>query len=318
MRAWWCVVLLAGVVAAQTSARPNDEAAGRKEQLLWQKLEQQVRDADRDLDGVLAVALTDLTSGRQLDWHADEVMPTASTIKIAVLAELYRQTQQAAAGASGKATLADLYTMNAADLVPDSDIMGGLTPGVTRLTLRDVATTMIAVSDNAATNVLIDRIGMENVNALLDSLGLQHTRLRRKMMDLKAAQEGRENVATPRELATLLETIYRGRLLNPELTADFFKLLATHKDSAFVRALPEGVRSADKPGELEGVRNDCGIVYATNRPFALCIMTTYDVRERQAQEIIGRLAVAAYEMFARLGRASPYGRVISPGNSSHP
>lgn len=71
------------------------------------------------------------------------------------------------------------------------------TPGVTRLTLRDLATMMVAVSDNSATNVLIGRVGMENVNAMLDSLGLHATRLRRQMMDLKAASEGRENVSTP-------------------------------------------------------------------------------------------------------------------------
>ena len=77
--------------------------------------------------------------------------------------------------------------------------MGGLTPGVTKLTLRDLATMMVAVSDNSATNVLIDRVGMDNVNALMTSLGLQHTLLRRKMMDLKAAGEGRENVSTPQK-----------------------------------------------------------------------------------------------------------------------
>src|SRR5207245_4732992 len=142
----------------------------------------------------------------------------ASSIKIAVLAELYHQAQQ------GKLKLTDLYTVQSSDLVPDSDIMGGLTPGVTRITLRDLATMMVAVSDNSATNVLIDRVGMENVNRMLASQGFSATRLRRKMMDLKAAEQGRENVASPRELAQLLENIWRGKLLNPELTADFFKM----------------------------------------------------------------------------------------------
>src|SRR5216684_149427 len=95
-----------------------------------------------------------LTDGHKYLLHANDVYPQASSIKIWVLAELYRQAQQ------GKLKLTDLYTVNAADLVQDSDIMGGLTPGVTRITLRDLATMMVAVSDNAATNVLIDRIGM--------------------------------------------------------------------------------------------------------------------------------------------------------------
>jgi beta-lactamase class A len=316
MKSAFSIAMLTLLLIATASAQethPPSAPGSEKQQLLWQKLEAAVHNADRDLDGVLGVAVLDLTSGQQLLWHADEVMPQASSIKIAVLAELYRQSQ---ANAAGKARLSDLYTVNAADLVPDSDIMGGLTPGVTRITLRDLATMMVAVSDNSATNVLIDRVGMENVNALLDSLGLKNTRLRRKMMDLKAAQEGRENISTPREMMTLLEAIYRGRVLNREMTADFIKMLSTHKDSAMVRDLPEGVQIADKPGELEGVRNDSGIVFAKNRPFILCVMSTYDRREKQAKEIIGRIAVEAYNMFERIGRASQYGRTISPGNSA--
>ena len=125
---------------------------------------------------------------------------------------------------------------------------------------------MVAVSDNSATNVLIDRVGMENVNTLMDSLSLSHTRLRRKMMDLKAAGEGRENISTPAEMMALLEDIYRGKVLNPEMTADFFKMLSTHKESFIPRDLPEGLKIANKPGELEGVRNDSGVVFRREPP----------------------------------------------------
>ncbi len=286
--------------------------ANHKPDLLWQKLEGQIEQADHELDGVLGLYLVDLTDGRQFALYADEVMPTASTIKIAVLAELYRQAQQ------GKLHLNDPYTVRREDIVPDSDIMGGLTPGTTRVTLRDLATMVAAVSDNSAANVLIDRVGMDNVNAMLDSLVLPQTRLRRKMMDLKAAAQGRENVATPREIALLLAYIYQGKLLNKEMTDDLLQVLSTNKDSPFRHALPPEVRSADKPGELEAVRNDCGIIFATNRPFVLCAMTTYDRDERQAEAILGRLARLSFDYFDRVGRASPLGRVISSGNSGPP
>src|SRR5205807_2147207 len=282
------------------------------------KLQATITDIDHNLDGVLGVAILDLTDGKQILIHADDVFPQASSIKIAVLAELYHQAQQSAAGVSGKAKLTDLYTMNAADLVADSDIMGGLTPGVTRITNRDLATMMVAVSDNSATNVLIDRVGMQNVNALMDSLGLSHTRLRRKMMDVKAAGEGRENISTPREMMTLLEAIYQGKVLNKEMTDDFLKMLSTHKESFIPRDLPDDVRIANKPGELEAVRNDSGIVFAKNRPYVICVMTTYLKNEREGEEAITRVSALAYRMFDRLGRASEYGRVVSPSNSSKP
>ena len=304
-----CLLLLVAGSFAQTAATRQQS---EKQQVLWQKLEAGIGEVDRDLDGVLGLAILDLSSGQKFLLHPDDVFPQASSIKIAVLAELYRQAQQ------GKLKLTDLYTVEASDLVPDSDILGGLTPGVTRITNRDLATMVVAVSDNSATNVLIDRVGMENVNALMDSLGLTHTRLRRKMMDVKAAGEGRENVSTPREMMALLESIYRGEVLNKEMTDDFLKMLSTHKESFLPRDLPDDVRVANKPGELEAVRNDSGIVFAKNRPYVICVMTTYLKNEREGEEAITRVSALAYRMFDRLGRASEYGRVVSPSNSSKP
>jgi len=299
---------LAGGLAAsaQTSPPPPTE----KQAVLWMKLEKSILDIDRGLDGVMGVAIVDLTDGHKYLLHANDVYPQASSIKICILAELYRQAQQ------GKLKLTDLYSVNAADLVQDSDIMGGLTPGLTQITLRDLATMMVAVSDNSATNVLIDRVGMDNVNAFLNAQGLRDTRLRRKMMDLKAAAEGRENVSTPNEMLNLLQALYRGEILNKEMTDDFFKVLSTHKDSWIPRNLPDDLKIADKPGSLEGVRNDSGVIFVDKRPFVLCVMTTYLHRERDGEEAISNISLAAWRMFDRLARASEYGRVISPGNSS--
>lgn len=277
-----------------------------KRQVLWQKLQEELRAVDSNLDGVMGLAVKDLTSGEEFFINPDEIMPQASSIKIAVLADLYLQAQQR------KLKLTDEYTVRREDLVSGSDIMLGLTAGVTRLTLRDLATMMVAVSDNSATNVLIDHVGMENVNAMLEGLGLHATRLRRKMMDLKAASEGRENVSTPREMMTLLETIYRGKLLNPEMTADFMKMLSTHKESSMLQGLPDDAVAANKPGELEAVRNDSGIVLVKNRPYLLCLMTAYLKDEKEGSAAIRKIATLTYSYFDRVSRASEYGRVVSP------
>jgi len=290
---------------AQTNAPVNSE----KQQILKAKLEDRIHQVAGGLDGVMGVAILDLTSGDLITYHADEVFPTASSIKVAVLAELYRQNEKAG---GGNAKLSDTYVMNKADDVPDSAIFNGLTPGVTKLTLRDAAQMVVAVSDNSATNVLIDRVGMDNVNKMLQGLSLTHTKLQRKMMDINAAKEGRENLASPREFTLLLEAIYRNKLFNEQSTTDFMKLLSTGKASPMRRAFPDSVTVADKPGELDAVRNDIGIIYAPNRPFVISVMSSYLKSERAGEDAIGEVAQAAYEYFDKLGRSSPYGRAMQP------
>jgi len=314
MKATIWIVLL-GCAYAQTSApsccpqTPTKE----KQQALWSKLQDKIAEIDRGLDGVMGIAVRDLTSGETFLRHGDDIFPQASSIKIAVLAELYHEEQRARRGESGVARLVDLYTMRSEDLVPDSSIMGGLTPGVSRITNRDLATMMVAVSDNSATNVLIDRLGMPNVERMLSSVGLKNTHLQRKMMDIAAARQGRENISTPREMMTLLDAIYRNKLFDKELTADFFKVLSTTKDSSIPKLLPPDLTIANKPGELEAVRNDSGIIFVPNRPFILCVMTTYLHDERAGQRAISEIALAAYQYFDRLGRSSEYGRAV-PAN----
>jgi beta-lactamase class A len=291
------------VVAA--TALAEQKPANAAEDLLWKKLDTRVGEAVEKFDGVIGVAILDLTDGRAILKNADSVFPTASSIKIAILLELYRQEQ------SGKAKLNDVYTFDAKDLVEDSQIMTGLTPGVTKVTNRDLAQFMVAVSDNAAANVLIDRIGMQNVNATLKSLGLTKTILRRKMMDVAAARRGDENVSTPPEMARLLETIYKGKALNADLTAAMIKQLKTFKkDSWLSTDLPPDVEVADKPGGLEGVRTDSGIVFAKNRPFAISVMTSSVRDGRAAERAIGEIALAAFNYFDMRGKTSEYGRVL--------
>jgi len=304
-----CFATLGSLPATALAAQQPPPA---KELLLWQKLESSILGEDQRLDGVLGIAIEDLSNGHTLLRNADETFPTASTIKIAILAELYRQAQQ------GKLKLTDIYTLEPSDLVGGSGIANALTPGTTKLTLRDAAALMISVSDNSMTNVLIDRVGLDSVNALLGSLNLTRTRLRRKMMDIRAAAEGRENVATPRELMLLLEALYRGKVLDKQFTEDYFRLLSTPKSSYIPRELPEDLRIANKPGELEGVRNDCGLIFAGNRPYIFCAMSTYLRNERAAGDAISRISGEAYRMFDRLGRASALGRVVSAHDSSQP
>ena len=289
-----------------------------KDEALLKKLEARIDAIDRGFDGALGVAIQDLGSGRTILRSADEVFPTASVIKIAVLAELFRQDQQARAGA---AQLLDPYVADARDVIPGSSMLQGMTAGVTRLTNGDLATFMMGASDNGATNLLIDRVGIENVNTLLEGLGLKETRLRRRMLDVAAAKAGRENTATPRELLTLLAKLQRGAMLDTAHTDGFMAALATSSHQApmdsFLR-LPEDVPHATKTGSLEGVRAEAGIVFATSRPFVIVVMITLAGNERAAEDVIADVGAAALQTFERLGRATPLGRVLYPRGAQSP
>ena len=290
--------------------KPESTPGDTGSDLLWKRLETRVRDIADKFEGVIGVAILDLTDGRILLLNGDRVFPTASSIKIAILVELYRQDQERHSGANGKARLDDTYTFDPKDLVEDSRIMAGLTAGVTHLTNRDLAQFMVAVSDNAAANVLMDRVGKDNVNAMLRGLGLSKTMLRRKMIDIVAARKGDENVATPEEMVRLLEAIYKDKVLTKESTAALMKQLSTLKQSYIPRLLPESVQVANKPGELGAVRTDSGIVFAANRPFAISVMTAYDRDERAAERAISEVALEAYHYFEMLGKVSEYGRAL--------
>ena len=290
------VVLGATPATAQIPTKPD---------LRWDKMVAEVTSIASRLDGVMGVSILDLTDDRSFVLNGDQVFPTASTIKLPLLVELYRQDQEG----SG-ARLLDHYTFDRADLVGGSEIMRGLSSGVSMITNRDLAQFMVAVSDNAATNVLIGRVGMEKVNAMLRTHGLTQTTLRRRMMDLAAAQRGDENVATPRELTRLLELVIKGDILNPSATQAMVEQLTTGKDGYIPRRLPSDVRVANKPGSLDGVRVDAGIVYAAHRPFAIAVMTSMDRDERAAEDAISQVALAAYGFFDIVGRTSPYGRIM--------
>ena len=186
------------------------------------------------------------------------------------------------------------------------------------LTARDLAILAAGWSDNEATNVLIDRVGMDAVNRRLDTLGLGGIRLRRRMMDLAAARRGDENVATPAELTRLMEDVHKGTGLSPARAKDLWAILSIEKwgtgaamPSPFRAGLPEGTPVADKGGELEGVRAVTALVRLPDRPYVATIMTTYLRRDADGDAAIREVSAALYDTFDRLARSSELGRIIS-------
>jgi beta-lactamase class A len=282
-------------VSSSVAARPHGQQPhGQQlhEQLsltaaeLRAKLEDRLHDISSRVDGVVGYSVLDLTSGDRIAHLERETFPTASTIKLAVVYELFKQA------ADGKTRLDETLVLDRAKAVGGTGVLFQL--GTPTLSIRDYATLMVIVSDNTATNVLIDRLGMQNIGARMQALGLGATKLRRHMMDTAAARLGHENVSTPDEIVRLLQAIEKDE---PEAVA----LLKKPKESRLRRGLPSGVEAADKPGELDGVRVDAGIVFAKNRPYALSVMAAFLKDEVEGERAIEEMSRAAYEYFSRLG-----------------
>lgn len=245
------------------------------------------------VDGVVGYAVLDLTTGARLGHLERETFPTASAIKLAIVYELFMQAGE------GRVRLDEMVTLDRRLAVGGTGILVEL--GTPTLSIRDYATLMVTLSDNTATNLLIDRLGMDRIAARLHGLGLDGTRLRRHMMDTAAARRGEENISTPDEIVQLLHAMY-DRM--PEAIA----LLKKPKDNRLRKGLPPGVESADKSGELEGVRVDAGIVFAKNRPYVLCVMTTFLKDDAEGERAIEAISRVAYEYFSRLGAGGVLGR----------
>ncbi len=296
------VFLLQALPARAQQAPPASPQAD-----LHAKLQAEMIHVADHLDGVLGYAIKDLSTGESFDHNADLMFPTASSIKLAVLLELMRQDQEHIL------SLDEKHTIRHSELPPgDTDpILHMLGDGTAAMTLRDVATFMVVLSDNGATNILIDRVGMANVNAEIVRLGLTETHLRRHMIDIEAARHGEENVSTPRELLTLLDKVKGGQALDAAHTKAYFDLIGLPKDSLFNKALPPTVRIEDKPGALDAVRCDAGIVEVAGHPFVMSVMTSYLASNDDGERAVKEIARLAYDHFDRLRRSSAYGRVIS-------
>ena len=295
---------LAPLVAALTAAAQQPPAS-TLQAALHAKLDAEINRAADEVPGVCGYAIKDLTTGESFERNADLIFPTCSSIKVAVLAELMRQAQE------GKVNLEEEHTIHRSETVAGDPILYMLGDGTVTMTWRDIATFMVVLSDNSATNMLIDRLGMDNVNAGIARLGLTETHLRRHMIDLEAARRGNENVSTPRELSALLARLWAGGPLDADHTREYFRLLSLPKDSLFNKALPDTVPIADKPGALEAVRCDTGIIQIPGHPLVMTVMTTYLASEREGEESIEKIARLVYDYFDRVARSSNVGRVIS-------
>lgn len=233
----------------------------------------------------VAVSVAMLDGTGSFDINGDASMQSASMIKLAVLAEYLREVDD------GLLSSEETYTLAASDLVGGSGSMQD-DPVGTVYTLDEVARRMIAASDNVATNVLIDRMGVAACQARVEDLGLGGTKVAHKLMI--AANDGSLNMISANDAVRLLAGVGRATIASPESCGSAVEyLLDQEDDEGLVQGLPEDVAFGHKTGSLDGIRHDGGIVFAEH-PYAICVLTR-GLGDEAANALMARISAAVYD-----------------------
>ncbi len=267
-----CFALSSSTSLSGQSSAADSAPAGLDEQLAAdilsriQKSGADVGIAFRTLDG-------------KIEWfsHADDVFHAASTMKIPVMIELFHQVREGNLKLDDPLPVknefhslvdASTFTLDPAD---DSETDLYKAVGQTR-TLSQFCELMITVSSNLATNLLVEKLGVENIRATVRALNADGMNVLRGVQDNKAYEKGMNNTTTARGLLVLLEAIAQGQAVDPDSSRQMVGILTRQKfNEAIPAGLPSGTRVAHKTGELAKLHHDAAIVYAP-RPFVLVIL----------------------------------------------
>ena len=287
-------------------------------------LEEYIKEEAGRLEGQIGIAIKDLNTGEQVLYNSELVFPTASVFKIPVLVELFKQLNQ------DKFRLDDIVRTTYYSKIDGSGVLKELHTGL-ELTISDLATLMIIQSDNTATDLILEIVGMDNVNTTLKEIGLEKTKVSMSTRDLifdviglnslqpenkllhvskkgfleqrldpnaKSLGDIENDVSTPFEMMTLLEKIYKNEILNQKSCEAMLDIL---KRCQYYNAIPlylpeRKVVVAHKTGNLTGIRNDVGIVYPLdkNAPFIVSAFTRKLKRGVDGDMAIARISEQAY------------------------
>lgn len=240
--------------------------------------------------GIVGYSIIDIDNNVRMSRRGDEKFSTASLIKVPILVTVYDLVEK------GQLSLDDPISMLKIDQVPGSGILQFMhTPNT--LTVHDAAWLMITISDNTATNLILDRIIIRRVWNKMDSLGLHDTRvhsksfLRVSSIAMDSSVKYGLGVTTPNEMARLFELLAEGKAVSPKADSAMLDILEHNENDQKLQRFNYGVRAAHKSGETDQVRTECSLFYLRNRVVA-CVLTKENVDQRYAIDNEAHLTIA--------------------------
>lgn len=255
-------------------------------------------------DKAIALSVHDLETGHEINIHADESFHPASTIKVHIMMEVFRQAQAGTLSLDEQISIFNLYTSItdrspfSLDVKDDSEISLYERIGETE-SIRELTRLMIVRSSNLATNILLEKVGTQQVNDFIAELGIQDVSVIRGMEDKVALAMGMNNSASARGLTQTMRLIAEGKVVSKEISEEMIEILLGQEfNESIPRLLPKQVRVAHKTGWSDDNHHDTGIVFPENRkPYAISIMTRGFLEDKasEAHECMAQLSKMVYE-----------------------
>ena len=254
----------------------------------YTKCKKEIEKIISQVNGKVCVNFYDLNKNDGFSINGDEKVLSASMIKLLILAELMKKVSE------NKFSLSDTITITNFMKTGGDGVLKELNAGH-HFTLKELATLMIIVSDNQATNILIDFLGMENINLLGKELGLKETFLERRMMDAEARKNGYDNYTSADDISLLLKLIYQEKLIDKEASQLMLDiLLRQQQGERLQRYLPTDIKIAHKCGDLDNLENDGGIIWLGDKVYILVVLTS-GMSNLQCKQTIGKISKIVYD-----------------------
>ncbi len=256
-------------------------------------LTNRINDIIKNSSADIAVLVKDLKEDKVIfGYNEDKKYVSASIIKVPIMIEALSRVH------SGEINLEDKFNISDDNKVDFSVITE---QDLKECTFEELIEWMIISSDNTATNVLIDILGLENINDRIKKLNMKNTLLERKMMDFKAIEYGRNNYTSLNDMLRVIEGIYRGHLISSEMSAKAIDILKNQRDNSMLkRYIRDNVTVAKKGGELDNLNNDIGIFYTKNRDYFIGVFAHDVKKNKDAYEIIGKISKEVYDYYKNI------------------
>lgn len=266
-------------------------AAGEPLDAKWAELEKDILRSLRDFQGTLGFVIKDLQTGRTMARNQDRSFPSASMVKVPIMASCLKAVEE------DRISLEEVLTLKRTDKVRGSGILRAA-PAGTPVTIEKLLELMITDSDNTAANMLIDLLGFDYIGSTFREFGLVRTNLSRKMMDFQSRARGIENYTTPREMADILEKMYRKSCVSPPASDKCIAVLKEQKvNDRIPRYLPRKTPVAHKTGLENKVCHDAGIIFTGRGDVLVCVLTEGDTGAVIAKRMIARIALRVYKLY---------------------